>query len=90
MAGNIGFISAISDRFCDKCNRIRLTSDGYLKQCLHISGGADLKGLIRSGASDDDLLETIRSVIYNKPEGHRFGTDTNAGNDGRCMNSIGG
>ena len=55
MKGCIGFISAISHEFCESCNRIRLTSSGFLKLCLHYNKGIDLKGPIRNGISDEDL-----------------------------------
>ena len=51
--GKIGFISAVSHRFCDKCNRIRLTSEGFLKTCLQYNEGSDLKVLLRSGKDDE-------------------------------------
>jgi cyclic pyranopterin phosphate synthase len=68
----IGFISAISHKFCNKCNRIRLTSDGYLKNCLHFSGGVDLKEIIRRGISDDELTDVIYQTILKKPKEHQF------------------
>ena len=68
----IGFISAVTHKFCDTCNRVRLTSTGMLKPCLQFAGGADLKALLRSGADDEALKEAMREVIYRKPEGHLF------------------
>lgn len=73
--GRIGFISAVSHRFCDRCNRIRLTSDGKLKPCLQYGAAADMKALLRKGADDSRLLETMKQVIYNKPAGHCFGSE---------------
>ena len=55
MKGCIGFISAISHEFCESCNRISLTSSGFLKLCLHYNKGIDLKEPIRNGISDEDL-----------------------------------
>ena len=71
-ASRIGFISAVSHKFCDKCNRVRLTSTGMLKPCLQFAGGADVKKLLRSGADNETLKEAMREVIYRKPEGHLF------------------
>ncbi len=73
MKGCIGFISAISHEFCESCNRIRLTSNGFLKLCLHYNKGIDLKALIRDGISDEDLKELIHDTIWNKPLSHKFG-----------------
>ena len=62
MKGCIGFISAISHEFCESCNRIRLTSSGFLKLCLHYNKGIDLKGPIRNGISDEDLKKLIHDM----------------------------
>lgn len=70
--GKIGFISAVSHKFCSSCNRIRLTADGYLKNCLQYSSGRDLKKIIRSGLTDDELVEAIRLAINDKPKEHQF------------------
>ena len=73
MKGCIGFISAISHEFCESCNRIRLTSSGFLKLCLHYNKGIDLKGPIRNGISDEDLKKLIHDTIWNKQISHKFG-----------------
>ena len=73
LKGCIGFISAISHEFCESCNRIRLTSNGFLKLCLHYNKGIDLKDSIRSGISDEDLKILIHDTIWNKPLQHKFG-----------------
>ena len=70
--GRVGFISAVSHRFCGSCNRIRLTATGCLKPCLQYGGGADLRGLMRQGAGDDEIREAMYKTIYNKPAGHHF------------------
>lgn len=87
--GKIGFISAISNCFCEECNRIRLTSEGFLKQCLHFNYGIDLKQLLRNGASEDDILNVIKDNIYNKPEKHLFMKKSND-KEVKFMNQIGG
>ena len=74
-AGRIGFISAIHGKFCDSCNRVRLTSTGFLKQCLCFEDGADLRAIVRSGEETGRrslLTEAIRSAASNKPEAHSF------------------
>jgi len=73
LMGGIGFINAIGDCFCPECNRIRLTSEGFLKQCLYFGGGLDLRAMLRGGASDSELETALAGVIYNKPGRHQFG-----------------
>lgn len=70
--GKIGFISAVNHKFCESCNRVRLTCEGFLKACLQYSIGTDLRELLRSGKSDEEILEAIKNTIYNKPEEHSF------------------
>ena len=74
--GSIGFISALHGKFCDSCNRIRLTSQGFLKNCLCFGTGEDLKKILRSGWEGEDLCrelrEGIRRSILSKPEAHTF------------------
>ncbi len=71
-AGRIGFISALSHEFCDRCNRVRLTADGILKPCLNFESHMDLKSAMRSGRSDAELAEIFREGIYRKPSRHGF------------------
>ena len=87
MKGCIGFISAISHEFCESCNRIRLTSSGFLKLCLHYNKGIDLKAPIRSGISDEDLKVLIYDTIWNKPLSHKFG-HTNGEKDIEVKNMV--
>ncbi len=70
--GKIGFISAISHQFCEECNRVRLTSDGFLKTCLHYSEGTDLKAILRANMDDSVLEQIIKQTIYDKPLSHNF------------------
>jgi cyclic pyranopterin phosphate synthase len=72
MKGCIGFIDAVNHKFCDTCNRIRLTSEGYLKSCLYFNYGIDLRSMIRSGADDESIKEAIKGAIINKPKEHKF------------------
>ena len=57
--GKIGIITAVSNPFCDHCNRIRMTADGKLRTCLFSTNETNLKELIRSGATDETIIETI-------------------------------
>ena len=95
--GRTGFISAISHEFCSDCNRIRLTADGFLKLCLQYSDGRDIKSLLRSDMTDDEISEIIKNTIYNKPRCHQFVNSDNEGKkegtgclEKRRMSSIGG
>ena len=87
--GKIGFISAISNCFCEDCNRIRLTSEGFLKQCLHFNYGINLKEIMKTGASDEELLNAIKENIYYKPEKHLFLKESE-NKELKFMNQIGG
>lgn len=87
--GSIGFISAVSNHFCGACNRVRLTSEGYLKLCLYRENGVDLKSMLRGHKTDGEMLEAIQAAILQKPEKHGFGEDSDT--DGiKSMSRIGG
>lgn len=89
--GKIGFISSISHKFCDKCNRIRLTSEGFLKTCLQYDIGCDLRESLRNGSSDIDIGNKIQQAIYDKPIGHHFGEKVEDSKEERKgMSQIGG
>ncbi|MEZ5917775.1 MAG: GTP 3',8-cyclase MoaA [Parvularculaceae bacterium] len=70
--GRIGFITPLSNNFCDSCNRVRITCTGKLYQCLGRSNHFDFRSLIRAGATDSDLDNAIRQAITVKPWGHDF------------------
>jgi len=86
--GKLGFISAVSDCFCPGCNRVRLTSTGFLKTCLQYDEGAALKPLLSE--SDAVLLEAVRETIWRKPERHRFSQPGGAHLERHNMSQIGG
>ncbi|KHS56437.1 MULTISPECIES: GTP 3',8-cyclase MoaA [Terrisporobacter] len=89
--GYIGLISAISNEFCETCNRVRLTANGFLKLCLHYNKGIDLKEPIRSDITDKELENMIYHAIRNKPLGHNFYHDSNIENvENKNMVQIGG
>jgi len=87
--GSIGFISSVSEPFCLQCNRFRLTADGKLRNCLFSLEETDIKSLIRSGASQETILDVVRSCIAAKKEGHEINTARFIQPD-RPMNAIGG
>ena len=70
--GSIGFIAAVHGKFCASCNRVRLSSQGFLRPCLASETGCDLRTLLRSGADDAQLLAAIRETIWAKPREHHF------------------
>ena len=94
--GRVGFISPISHKFCRECNRIRLTCEGKLKLCLHYDKGLELKPLLRSGASDEEIREQILAAVLEKPSEHHFGRPvmdedrTDGPEEQRKMVQIGG
>jgi len=89
--GKIGFISAMSHRFCASCNRVRLTAQGFLKPCLQYGLGTDLRELLTQGADDAMLDAAIRHAVGNKPDGHRFLDYQNEpGLERHIMSQIGG
>jgi cyclic pyranopterin phosphate synthase len=71
--GEIGIIAPVSHPFCGHCSRIRITSDGKIRTCLFSVWDHDLHGLMRRGASDEDLMDFIRGVVQRKEERHHIG-----------------
>jgi cyclic pyranopterin phosphate synthase len=71
--GEIGIIAPVSRPFCGHCSRIRITSDGKIRTCLFSVWDHDLHGLMCRGASDDELVEFIRTVVGRKEERHHIG-----------------
>lgn len=67
----VGFISAIHGKFCDTCNRVRLTAEGYLKLCLCYAEGEDLRRVLREGEKEN-LRTIMEQTIFRKPAAHCF------------------
>lgn len=86
--GKLGFISAVSDCFCAGCNRVRLTSTGFLKTCLQFDEGVELKPLL--SGSDEEMLSAMRAAIWNKPAHHLFSEVSGTHLESRIMSQIGG
>ncbi|MDX1681596.1 MAG: GTP 3',8-cyclase MoaA [Phycisphaeraceae bacterium] len=82
-AGRLGFISAMSEPFCQRCNRLRLTARGQLRACLFDGGEIDLLPMLRRGVDTDALIDAMARCVATKPDehGHR-------GN--RAMSQLGG
>ncbi|MEH2060454.1 MAG: GTP 3',8-cyclase MoaA [Nostoc sp.] len=90
--GTLGFISQMSECFCDRCNRMRLSADGWLRPCLlNETGQIDLKTALRSGVSTAQLQEQVRHLLGIKPEINFKGRDSGVtGTYTRTMSQIGG
>ncbi len=88
----VGFITPMTHNFCEGCNRVRLTCTGTLYLCLGQDDAADLRRVLRGGASDAELAEAIRDAIARKPRGHDFVIDrrTAAPSVARHMSLTGG
>ncbi|XP_064623444.1 molybdenum cofactor biosynthesis protein 1-like [Lineus longissimus] len=68
--GQVGFITSMSEHFCGGCNRLRMTADGNLKVCLFGANEVSLRDALRSGISEDDLLEVIGAAVKRKKKQH--------------------
>ena len=89
--GKIGFIAALSHKFCSQCNRVRLTADGMLKTCLQYDAGCNLKAMLDAGCSDEEMLAAIRQTILQKPLSHHFESSAkDSKKETRMMSQIGG
>ena len=88
--GKVGFISAMSHKFCESCNRVRLTSQGYLKTCLQYDIGIDLKKLLREGAEEAELQKAIEKALKSKPLSHQFDSKVEEHVEEHMMAQIGG
>ena len=87
--GKIGIITAVSNPFCDHCNRIRMTADGKLRTCLFSTEETNLKELIRSGATDKTIIETLKQAVLVKEPGHKINL-VDFERPTRAMHAIGG
>jgi GTP 3',8-cyclase len=87
--GRVGIIASVSRPFCLSCNRIRLTADGKLRNCLFALDEADLKPLLRGGAGDEEIAALVRRNVMAKWEGHEINTARFI-KPLRTMHSIGG
>ncbi|HLO87418.1 MAG TPA: GTP 3',8-cyclase MoaA [Nostocaceae cyanobacterium] len=90
--GTLGFISQMSECFCDRCNRMRLSADGWLRPCLlNETGQLDLKSSLRAGISTKELQAQVQQILAIKPEINFKQRDTGTtGTYSRTMSQIGG
>ncbi|MEZ0052185.1 cyclic pyranopterin phosphate synthase [Mycobacterium sp. MAA66] len=87
--GTVGVIASVSTPFCGACDRTRLTADGQVRSCLFSRQETDLRGLIRSGADDDALVQAWQDAMWAKPAGHGINEPGFVQPD-RPMSAIGG
>lgn len=90
--GTIGFISQMSECFCDRCNRMRLSADGWLRPCLlNETGQLDLRSQLREGVALDRLRHQVQTLIDAKPEiNYKLRDSGTEGEYSRTMSQIGG
>ncbi len=87
--GEIGVIASVTHAFCESCDRVRLTADGMLRHCLFATRELDLRSMLRSGASDDDITAAIRAEVGAKWAGHQI-NQVHFIRPARSMSQIGG
>ncbi len=88
-AGGVGVIASVTRPFCESCDRIRLTAEGNLRNCLFSVRETDLRGILRGGGSDDDLAAAIEAEVGRKWAGHSIG-QVHFIRPARSMSQIGG
>jgi len=88
--GEIGFIPAMSQHFCERCNRLRLTASGQLRPCLLSDRQEDLKGPLRAGCSDADIAQIYLNAVHHKPCDHSLTVADGAERVNGQMSAIGG
>jgi len=87
--GEIGAIASVTRPFCGDCDRVRLTADGQFRTCLFATDELDVRALLRSGATDDELAGAVAGAVGTKWAGHRIGQVTFV-RPARSMSQIGG
>jgi cyclic pyranopterin phosphate synthase len=85
----VGIIASVSAPFCAACDRVRLTSDGQVRNCLFAKGEVDLRGPLRDGAGDAELAGLIQGEMWRKARGHGIGRPDFVQPE-RPMSAIGG
>jgi cyclic pyranopterin phosphate synthase len=87
--GEIGIIAPVTEMFCGACSRIRLTADGQLRTCLFSTTEHNLRDVVRSGTSRNEIIEFIEAVVLKKEARHRI-NDKEFVTPSRSMSFIGG
>ncbi|MDQ6840770.1 MAG: GTP 3',8-cyclase MoaA [Actinomycetota bacterium] len=87
--GRVGVVASVTQSFCESCDRIRLTAEGQLRNCLFAVRECDLRAVLRSGGTDDDVAAAIEAEVGRKWAGHSIG-QVNFIRPNRSMSQIGG
>jgi cyclic pyranopterin phosphate synthase len=87
--GDVGVIASVTEPFCERCDRIRITADGKLRTCLFALDETDLRAVVRDGGTDDELAAAITGAVGTKWAGHQIGQVTFI-RPPRSMSQIGG
>jgi GTP 3',8-cyclase len=88
-SGEFGVIASVTRPFCESCDRIRLTAEGQLRNCLFALGHVDLRALLRGGGTDDDIAEAVKGEVHRKWAGHAIG-QVHFIRPSKSMSQIGG
>ncbi len=84
----VGIIASVSQPFCQACDRVRLTADGQVRNCLFSRTETDLRGPLRDGASDAELVGLLQAEMWRKARGHGIGEPASSSRTGRCLPSA--
>jgi cyclic pyranopterin phosphate synthase len=87
--GRIGFINPVSQPFCHNCNRLRITAEGKIRNCLFSTHEWDVRDCLRDGASDEEIANVVRAAVHAKKVGHGIDSDQFVKPE-RAMYQIGG
>ncbi len=87
--GEIGIVASVSQSFCESCDRVRITADGQFRNCLFATEETDVRALLRSGASDDDIADALQRSVSSKWAGHSI-NQVHFIRPRRSMSEIGG
>ena len=87
--GEIGVVASVTRSFCDSCDRVRLTADGQFRNCLFAIDEFDVRSLLRSGATDDEVGTMLERAVASKWAGHGIGR-VEFIRPARSMSQIGG
>jgi cyclic pyranopterin phosphate synthase len=88
--GEVGFINPVSEPFCSRCDRLRITADGQIRTCLFSLDEWDLRAAMRAGASDEQLAEIVQRAVSHKELKHRINEGEAFQRASRSMSQIGG
>lgn len=87
--GSVGFINPVTQPFCDRCNRLRITAEGQIRNCLFSTEEWDVRAVMRSGGSDSEIARLVRAAVAAKRRAHGINTDDFVKPE-RAMYQIGG